>query len=188
MWEIIRINDFLERKNQKNQNQDLTKLVSDWLKETPKKVKELLQTPQEEIMFLDDIEIFKKLIFEYIVSTLDNKQIVFYPNIIQASEYLSELMYKLCFLMDDDLKEALENPYYIYWLNKWDPKKAWDVSAYNYIFFRESSRKNRLSKQEYLIFAVNWYYQYAWKDFANGIQTILPISWKILTDSSFFSR
>lgn len=177
--------DLQKKKNIKNGIKNLENLVKEWLIQTPEKIKDILQTPLNKISIIDK-ESLKSLFFDYIVKNMDKENISFSNKNIQASQYLANLFVEIWLTTNDEITKALNNPYFSYWMEKWDFKKAWDVSVYNFVFKKDKTWL--LSKKDYQLFAYNWYLNYFWEDFATWVNNILPITEKINSRDSFFER
>ncbi len=174
-----------KNKNLKNEINDLEYLVKKWLSQTPKKIKEILETPLNKITIVDK-ESLKSLFFDYIVKNMDKEHITFSNKNIQASQYLANLFVEIWLTTNDEINSSLNNPYFSYWMEKWDFKKAWDVSVYNFVFKKDKTWL--LSKKDYQLFAYNWYLNYFWEDFASWVNNILPITEEMNSRDSFFER
>lgn len=145
--------------------------LKEWITKTPAQIQIILDTPCDEIVILEDKNRLRDLIFEYIVQKLDKDNISFKPDITQAMQYISDLVFKI-WINDDKIKDIINNPYFNYWMEKNEPKKAWDASVYNFVTKPDWSKY--LKRENYLNFATSWYYQYFWKEFAWWINQVLP--------------
>ncbi|MBW7954767.1 hypothetical protein H3C61_03060 [Candidatus Gracilibacteria bacterium] len=177
--------DLQKKKNIKNGIKNLENLVKEGLIQTPEKIKDILQTPLNKISIIDK-ESLKSLFFDYIVKNMDKENISFSNKNIQASQYLANLFVEIGLTTNDEITKALNNPYFSYWMEKGDFKKAGDVSVYNFVFKKDKT--GLLSKKDYQLFAYNGYLNYFGEDFATGVNNILPITEKINSRDSFFER
>ncbi len=163
----------------------LDELVEMWLKKVPQKINDLLSTPLDRIVILTPEEA-KAMIFEFFINNFERKNIQLSLEIIQATQYLSDLLLKFWIVMDEEMKKTLENPYYTYWLEREEPKRAGDASVYNLIF--PKTKKNFLTPKEYIHFAVNGYGFYFWKHFASWMLKVLPYAENFTQENPFFRR
>lgn len=177
MGEVI----FLEQKEEKTQRLNRQKdginkdILSSSITQTPQKVEEILKCfSTQEIIEIEKLSDIEDLIFEYFIQEIDKSKIDFNVNIIQSAQYLSNLLFKIWFCNDDEINALMQNPYYTYWLEKWQPKRAADASVYNYIFFKKSL-KRPIQRQDYKTFAVNGYAMFYGGDFAFWIDRTLPL-------------
>ncbi len=145
--------------------------LKEWITQTPSQVQIILDTPCDEIVILEDKNRLRDLIFEYIVQKLDKDKISFKPDITQAMQYISDLVFKI-WINDEKITDIINNPYFNYWMWKNEPKKAWDASVYNFV--TKPDWDKYLKRENYLNFATSWYYQYFWKEFAWWINQVLP--------------
>lgn len=160
-------------------------LVEAWLKETPQRVKELLSTPLNEIVTLSP-EDMRNIMFDFFLHKIELSHAKLTLDVIQATQYLSNLLVKLWVVIDEETRETLENPYYSYWLERESPKRAWDASVFNLVF--PKTRKIFLSPEEYIYFALNGYSFYFGKDFAWWMRTVLPFAQNFTHENPFFKR
>lgn len=177
-----------ERLQQIHKDESLTgleSLVEAWLKETPQRVQELLSAPLNEIVSLSPDEM-KSIMFDFFIHKLDVHKARLTLEVVQATQYLSDLLLKLWVVMDQETRETLENPYYTYWLEKEEPKRAWDASVYQLVF--PKTRHNYLTPEEYINFALNWYSFYFGKDFAWWMHKVLPFAKAFSQENAFFRR
>lgn len=177
-----------ERLEQIHKEQSLTwleGLVETWLKETPQRVSEILSTPLNQIVSVSTDDV-KSIMFDFFIHKLDLKKASLTLDVIQATQYLSDLLLKLWVVMDEETKETLQNPYYTYWLEKEEPKRAWDASVYNLVL--PKIRKNYLKPEEYINLALNWYSFYFGKEFAWWMQKVLPFAENFTNENPFFRK
>ncbi len=163
-------------------------IVSQWLTVVPDRIKTILDTPTWENIVVS-VEEASQLVLDYMIFHLKKRSIGIDPTITPGIQYLAELMSKFMFLeQDEELKIAIDNPYYIHWASLWEYKKAWDASVYKYLFW-ESWRKDSMKRDDYVGFAMNGYYQhFKNENFAKSVWKILPnISW-ISEQKDFFRR
>ncbi len=160
-------------------------LVESWLKETPQRVNELLSIPLNQIVTLSPEEM-KNIMFDFFLHKLEWSQTKLTLDVIQATQYLSDLLLKLWVVMDEETRETLQNPYYTYWLERESPKRAWDASVFNLVF--PKSRKVFLTPEEYIHFALSGYSFYFGKDFAGWMHKVLPFAENFTHENPFFRR
>lgn len=88
---------------------------------------------------------------------------------------------------DADILEIIQNPYFVHWLDKWFPKKAWDASVYSYMF--KSFDKVPTNQDDYIWFAKAWYYEYSKNEwFADWIWTTLPTIQNMFKENDLLKR
>ncbi len=190
MWKLVqfpRTAEIIQTQQVQNMLLWLDNLVKEWLQQTPQRIKEILSIPINKITIIEDPNDIKALIFEYILTKMEKQNIPFWIDVTQAGQYISDLLFKISMNNDNELKESLENPYYTYWMEKWYPKKAGDVSVYNLIF-PKSERKVFLKTDDYEELAISWYLMYSWKNFAYWIQKILPLVKNFREENPFYKK
>lgn len=160
-------------------------LIESWLKETPQRVNELLSTPLNQIVTLSPEEM-RNIMFDFFLHKLELSHAKLTLDVIQATQYLSDLLLKLWVVMDEETRETLQNPYYTYWLERESPKRAWDASVFNLVF--PKSRKVFLTPEEYMHFALTGYSFYFGKDFAGWMHKVLPFAQNFTHENPFFRR
>lgn len=163
----------------------LENLVEAGLKETPQRVNELLSTPLNQIVTLSPEEM-RNVMFDFFLHKLELSRAKLTLDVIQATQYLSDLLLKLWVVMDKETEETLQNPYYSYWLERESPKRAWDASVFNLVF--PKSRKVFLTPEEYMFFALNGYSFYFGKNFAWWMSKVLPFAQNFTHENPFFRR
>lgn len=114
------------------------------------------------------------MIFEFIVQKADKKKIRLQQDITQATQYLSDLLFRLGVKPDADITQTLQNPYYTYWIEQGEPKRAGDASVYNLVF-RKDVRRTGLLGKDYMTMAANGYAQHSGGKFAGAMYQILPL-------------
>lgn len=152
----------------------LDDLVEAWLKITPPKIEALLSIPLNQISIIENIDDIKQMIFEFIIQKADKKKIPLRMEITQASQYLSNLLFRLWVNQDSEIVETLWNPYYTYWIEQWEPKKAWDISVYNLVF-RKDVHKTGLQGKDYISMAANGYAMHSGSKFGGAMYQVLPL-------------
>lgn len=166
LWNIQRLNRAKDNLSQDNVDLQL-------ITQTPRKVQEILSSfSHDDIVEIKNLRDIEDIIFEYIVQKLDKQKISFHLWVIQATKYLSNYLFRLWFTQDDEIIAILQNPYFTYWVEKWFPKIAGDVSVYKFLFYKDTSR-NIIPQNNYKDFAVNWYNIFYWREFAIWIEKIL---------------
>lgn len=186
MWKIIDIKTWDNIVT--NQELELDILINKWLEITPEIVQKILQTWVRDISTVWNNE-FKQLVIDYVINNLKKRSIDINTSISMWINYLWDLLFKFLYIKDDsELNNVISNPYFIHWAWLWEYKKAWDASVYKYIFWSPNHR-DTLTREEYINFAMSWYFSYFWdRDFANSVWVLLPVVWNITREHDFFRR
>lgn len=119
--EIIRFpgsEEILKARHLSDMLTGLDELIQEGLKITPVKIEALLSVPLNEITIIEDSDDVKKMIFEFIITKADKNHIRLAQDITQATQYLSDLLFRLGVKPDLDISQTLENPYYTYWIEQ----------------------------------------------------------------------
>jgi hypothetical protein len=166
-------------------DKDIERLLS----KTPDRINDLINlsyTNPNEIIEITQND-FRNLIFDYIIFKLRSWNIDVYWSIVSSSSYITDLLFNIFLCKDRDIKDIINNPYYVHWMNQWFYKKAWDASVYSYLF--KSFEGKAIKREEYINFAMSWYYTHTKdEEFSQSFWYVLPeIQW-ITRDEDFLKR